>query len=165
MLSQHATTASSTREEFKQTQVKCTCKKSQCLKLYCDCFTSGLVCGPECGCLGCCNTEANTDSLVQQARQMILQKNPQAFSSKVAQQQTHRSGCKCKRSGCQKKYCECYHLGVPCGHLCKCTLCQNGKPCLGADGEQKLVGSKRIKADIIFKVDDKAYPEQRPPSC
>ena len=28
----------------------CNCKKSKCLKLYCDCFTYGLTCGPECNC-------------------------------------------------------------------------------------------------------------------
>ena len=38
----------------------CRCVKSQCLKLYCDCFQSGKVCGPHCMCIKCLNTEAES---------------------------------------------------------------------------------------------------------
>ena len=34
---------------------KCTCKKSQCKKKYCECFSAGLKCSEECECLGCEN--------------------------------------------------------------------------------------------------------------
>jgi hypothetical protein len=37
----------------------CHCKKSQCLKLYCDCFANGAFCSG-CACLDCRNVEANT---------------------------------------------------------------------------------------------------------
>jgi hypothetical protein len=37
---------------------QCTCKKSSCLKLYCDCFNSGIFCNvTTCKCLECKNQE------------------------------------------------------------------------------------------------------------
>ena len=32
--------------------MKCNCKNSKCLKLYCDCFKNGLPCH-DCNCEGC----------------------------------------------------------------------------------------------------------------
>jgi len=75
---------------------KCTCKRSKCLKLYCECFANGRVCGADCGCTDCCNADLDTVAL---AREQIIKKNPQAFDSKVIID-THRTGCKCKMSGC-----------------------------------------------------------------
>jgi hypothetical protein len=33
----------------------CNCKKTKCLKLYCECFASGGYCQPGCSCFECCN--------------------------------------------------------------------------------------------------------------
>ena len=33
----------------------CQCSKSKCLKMYCECFTSGYYCDDRCNCTGCCN--------------------------------------------------------------------------------------------------------------
>jgi len=35
--------------------IRCNCKKSKCLKLYCDCFAAGLACDELCNCCGCDN--------------------------------------------------------------------------------------------------------------
>ncbi len=35
----------------------CHCKKSRCLKLYCECFAAGLLCLKACVCDGCHNCE------------------------------------------------------------------------------------------------------------
>ena len=37
----------------------CNCKKSKCLKKYCECYSNGLGCSPSCKCVDCSNTEAN----------------------------------------------------------------------------------------------------------
>jgi len=37
---------------------RCNCKKSKCLKLYCDCFAAGVYC-QNCSCSCCLNTEEN----------------------------------------------------------------------------------------------------------
>ena len=40
--------------------VTCNCKNSQCLKLYCDCFSAMGYCDPSvCSCQGCSNTPEN----------------------------------------------------------------------------------------------------------
>lgn len=36
----------------------CNCKKSKCLKLYCECFAKGLICGIDCNCSDCHNIES-----------------------------------------------------------------------------------------------------------
>ncbi|KFM25143.1 Lin-54-like protein [Auxenochlorella protothecoides] len=102
---------------------KCNCKKSKCLKLYCDCFAGNGFCGPACTCVSCANREDNRGA-VQQQREAILIRNPNAFDQKIAAVDVesgvqHRRGCNCKKSGCIKKYCECFQAGIACGEHCK----------------------------------------------
>ena len=40
---------------------KCTCKKSGCVKNYCDCYRAGMKCGEECECLSCQNGKPRND--------------------------------------------------------------------------------------------------------
>lgn len=61
---------------------KCTCSKSKCLKLYCECFAAGVPCGPDCGCKECCNNESCAD-LIQLAKEEIMKRDPEAFQAKV----------------------------------------------------------------------------------
>lgn len=60
----------------------CNCKKSKCLKLYCECFASGGYCDENCNCLDCANTQATEDAR-QQAIAARLEKNPNAFKPKI----------------------------------------------------------------------------------
>ncbi len=43
---------------YRASMRSCHCKKSQCLKLYCDCFANNQYCNG-CACMDCKNVEAN----------------------------------------------------------------------------------------------------------
>ncbi len=63
-------------------KVCCNCKKSRCLKLYCDCFANGIGCTKECNCQGCLNNETNCEER-KNAMLNTLERNPIAFKPKV----------------------------------------------------------------------------------
>ncbi|GAB4836848.1 hypothetical protein Ancab_001762 [Ancistrocladus abbreviatus] len=84
----------------------CNCKKSKCLKLYCDCFAAGFYCAESCACKGCFNRPDYKDTVLE-VRQQIESRNPEAFAPKVVQSVTNSlansvanvgcsDGCRCK---------------------------------------------------------------------
>ena len=98
------------RSQDLKRKMKCNCKKSKCLKLYCECFSNQLYCSKECECQNCANVQLNSKRL-QMLRQEINFKKGEV------------RGCRCTKSGCQKKYCDCFNRGVPCGSHCSCENC------------------------------------------
>merc|ERR1712072_877713 len=61
---------------------KCSCKKSKCLKLYCECFAAGVLCDPGCKCKECKNTADNVEAR-RKAVEYKLARNPHAFEEKI----------------------------------------------------------------------------------
>jgi hypothetical protein len=90
----------------KEAVTRCYCKKSRCVRLYCECRGAGLLCQDACRCTGCENRTPSTDET-----------HPQKTKA--------RDRCNCKKTRCLKKYCECFAGGNKCGDKCKCTGCQN----------------------------------------
>lgn len=111
----------------KDKKFSCNCKKSKCLKLYCECFANGEFC-INCNCQDCSNViENNLEK--QEAFRNIKDKNPVAIKLNsfvnVENPQNNFIGCNCTKSNCLKKYCECYKAKVSCTDACRCRGCSN----------------------------------------
>jgi len=116
----------------------CKCRKSRCLKLYCECFRNGLVCGIDCTCEDCFNIKENEKEIAI-IKNKLLRKNKlfkEITENPEEEIKLEQWGCTCKNSKCEKKYCECLKRGVKCSSLCKCEECKNGKECGKHDHEE-----------------------------
>ena len=95
----------------------CNCSKSQCLKLYCQCFSKGVPCTRKCQCTDCSNTVQNQDYAKQKRIQKLARKQEHSEKSEIF--------CSCKMSFCEKSYCVCNKNGLGCNEMCKCFNCKN----------------------------------------
>jgi hypothetical protein len=114
----------------------CKCKKSKCLKLYCECFAGQSLCSDKiCKCLACSNMfEHNEDR--HEAVQNALRKDALIFEKQIrlrmerrrkmlSSKSSRQTTCRCKKSRCIMRYCECFFLGAQCNQYCGCTDCRN----------------------------------------
>jgi hypothetical protein len=124
------------------TPMPCHCKRSKCLKLYCDCFASRLMCRPgECKCVECRN---NSEKVNEKERNAALKKAAAQVSKKGA-------GCNCKNSKCLKKYCDCFAAGVVCSNDCRCLNCLNTAALRGGDSNSTPAATRpgRARANAL----------------
>jgi hypothetical protein len=128
----------------------CNCKKSKCLKLYCDCFKISKYCDG-CNCCECSNTAIN-ESERASAVEAILSRNPEAFKPRVVDDGSdakgHMNGCHCKKSSCLKKYCECFSGMVACSERCRCLDCRNSEAVHQAGADPVAIRAIRLQAKI-----------------
>ena len=62
----------------------CQCKRSECLKKYCECFQAGVMCGTKCKCVECSNF-AGSQKLIDKRRKIKDQRGAE-LAMKVAEQ-------------------------------------------------------------------------------
>ncbi|CBK25475.2 uncharacterized protein [Blastocystis hominis] len=104
--------------------IRCTCTKTHCLKLYCECLKAGRTCTDLCACVDCLNRAKFPER--KKALKHIKKTNPKAFL-RVSNLKGHEDSrcCACQKSLCNKKYCSCYQSGRYCTPKCKCVDCKN----------------------------------------
>jgi Tesmin/TSO1-like CXC domain, cysteine-rich domain len=119
----------------------CRCQKSGCLKLYCECFATGILCSAYCNCVSCHNDGAKQHQHHRnKAILSCLENNPNSFrpGGQVARETAPEDSppisikqarfdapCNCTKSRCLKKYCQCFGRGLYCKTYCGCSQCYN----------------------------------------
>jgi Tesmin/TSO1-like CXC domain, cysteine-rich domain len=98
-----ARTATSLLENVPTSDKACKCKNSHCLMLYCACFQNGTLCGPDCNCKDCKNTDAfnGTNGDRSKAVIKILHRRFDAFNTvgaTVRPKKKTGAGCACKKT-------------------------------------------------------------------
>ncbi|ONI16103.1 hypothetical protein PRUPE_3G078800 [Prunus persica] len=148
---------------------RCNCRRSKCLKLYCECFAAGVYCVDSCACVNCYNKPEFEDTVLD-IRQQIEARNPLAFTPKVVDNAIdsspnfteeqdlttpssarHKRGCNCKKSKCLKRYCECFQAKVGCSSACRCEGCKNT---FGVTPEPVYNRAKKWEAHPAEKLDN-----------
>ena len=100
---------------------KCSCKNSNCLKFYCECFSNGKYCN-DCSCCNCKNTEEFNNLRLKKYNDKISA-DPTIFNRIYSTKKSWT--CHCKSSNCIKNYCDCFRNGKSCNSKCKCIECHN----------------------------------------
>lgn len=104
---------------------KCSCKKTQCNKLYCECFSNKRFCDETCQCVGCTNKPEEISP------KCVPFKSNRSLSNysfiPLQEEKENFKGCTCTKSNCNKLYCDCHKNGRKCSTSCRCVNCLNFK--------------------------------------
>lgn len=104
------------KRNFRSDIISCSCDKSKCKKLYCQCFKENRHCGQACGCRRCQNrdpAEIRNRKITSKIKGKRLKKEKESIT------------CTCKKVKCKKNYCECFQQGTACTIDCACIGCLN----------------------------------------
>ena len=101
--------------------IVCTCSNSRCIRLYCQCFAAGRLCGKLCTCSNCLNTSTAGPERMS-AIIKVLDTKADAFCAVPSEMVTI---CYCRNSRCIKKYCDCFNSNKHCTSECMCKRCKN----------------------------------------
>ena len=128
---------------------KCSCRKTQCNRYYCECYREGRYC-LNCNCNNCLN---------KPPKNCFSNKHPE--KNDIESLNNNLICCTCTKSGCNKKYCECYKNGAKCNANCRCIGCEN------INLEEKIKKEKmQIRdyecclANSVFIINNKLYEEK-----
>lgn len=103
-MSSNVKVKSSLFERKEIVEYRCSCTKTHCNKLYCECYSRGVLC-VDCNCKNCCNKK--------------VKEIPELKEKKF------ETFCTCSKTNCNKRYCECFKKGRMCNEHCRCIKCEN----------------------------------------
>lgn len=136
----------------------CSCPKSKCVALYCECFKAGRRCDPNtCTCSDCKNTihESGPNGARTLAIRSILARNPRAFltagtNQSQGQKLSPGEACNCLRSRCLKLYCTCFQQKKTCKEgVCSCVGCLNTEEDVGGDRKHAIQSTLEKRPDAF----------------
>ena len=108
---------------LQNSKVHCTCKKTKCIKKYCECFSSGNKCF-NCKCQNCENRPYYVGNISNKKKESENNENIENFELNEDNEEKLII-CTCSKSGCNKNYCECFKAKVKCNNKCRCIKCLN----------------------------------------
>ena len=106
-------------------KIHCTCKKTKCIKKYCECYSSGNLCY-NCKCENCENKPYYNENIPNQKKEEENNNNIIELNEDEDENEEKKLIiCTCSKSGCNKNYCECFKAKVKCNNKCRCIKCLN----------------------------------------